>query len=104
MGAAQPIERVPILVAAIALPDKRVQTFIGLESQPGEILENARFEFGPAADAIVILHAQQHATAGCTRQTPHVDGVDHVTEVKVTGRGGGVARQHVVIYRKFILH
>ena len=97
IGAAQPIERVPILVAAIALPDKRVQTFIGLESQPGEILENARFEFGPAADAIVILHAQQHTAVHRARQTPHVDGIDDVTEVKVTRRRWGVAREHLII-------
>ena len=99
MGAAQPIERVPILVATVTLPEKWGQTFIGLESKPGEVLENARFVFGPAADAIVILHAQQHTAVCRPSQAPHVDGVDNVTEVKVTGRGRGVARQHVVIDR-----
>src|SRR5262245_28487423 len=100
MGAAQPIESVQIKVATIALPQKRMQTFIGLEAKPGEILDNARFVFGPAADAIMILHAQQHTTASRACQAPNVDGVDDVTEVKVAGRRRRVPREHLVVYRK----
>lgn len=81
-----------------------MQTFIGLESKPGEVLENARFVVRPAADPIVILYAQQHTAVHRARQAPHVDGIDDVTEVKVTGRRWSVAREHLVVYRKFILH
>ena len=102
--AAQPIESVAIHIATVALPQKGMQTFIGLESKPSEVPENARFVFGPAADPIVILHAQQHTAVHRPRQAPHVDGVDDVAEVKMTGRGRGVAREHLVVYRKFILH
>src|SRR4030095_13377465 len=56
MRAAQAVEGVPINVAAIALPQERMQTLSGLEPKPGEVLENARFVFGPAADAIVVPH------------------------------------------------
>ena len=95
--AAQPIESVTIDIPTIALPQKRMQTFIGLEPKPGEVLENARFVFRPAADPIVILHAQQHTAVHRARQTPHVDGIDDVTEVKVTRRRWGVAREHLII-------
>ena len=64
-----------------------MQTIVGLEAKPHEVFENAGLVFRPAANAIVILHAQKYASARCARQTPHVDGIDDVTEVKVTGRG-----------------
>jgi hypothetical protein len=96
MRAAQPFKSVSIHLAAFALPKKRTQTLVGLETKPVQLLENARFVFGSGANAIVILHAQQHTAAGRTREAPHVDGIDHVTEVKVTGGRGGVTRQHLV--------
>jgi hypothetical protein len=77
-----------------------METLIGLEAKPIEIRENARFVLRPAANAVVILHAQQHAAAGRPRKTPHVDGVDDMAKVKVTGRRWGVAREHLVVYRK----
>jgi hypothetical protein len=104
LRAAQLIERIPVHVATIALSQNGMQTFVRLEPEPGEVLENARFVFGPAADAIVILHAEQHASGGGTRHAPHVYGVDHVTEMKVTRRGRGVACEHLMVYGKFILH
>ena len=104
MGAAEPFDRVPINLTTIALSQKRMQTLIGIKAKPVQVLENAGFVLRPAADAIVILHPQQHAAAGRTREAPHVDGVDDVTEVKVTGGRRGVAREHLVVYRKFIFH
>lgn len=94
MRTAELFERLPIHVITIALPQQWVQTVIGHEAKPLQVLENARLVFGPAADSIVILHTQQHAAARRTRKAPHVDGVDDVTEVKMPGGRGGVARQH----------
>ena len=75
----QPVERLLIDVLTIALPQQRMQPFVWIEAKPFQVLENARLVFGPAADSIVIFHAQQHASAARPREAPHVDRVDDVT-------------------------
>jgi len=67
MRAPQPFERGTVHVIALALAEQRMQPFVRLESQPREILEDARFVLRPAADAIVVFHPQQHASARLAR-------------------------------------
>src|SRR5215471_4242648 len=92
---AQLLEGFLIDLSAVALSQQRMQPFVGFEAKPFEILENARLVFGPAADSIVIFHAQQYVSADRARQAPHVDRVDDVTQVKVTCRRGRETRTHV---------
>ena len=47
-----------------------MQAVVGHEPQPGEIREDGVFEDVAAADAIVVLDAQQHAPAGGSRHAP----------------------------------
>ncbi len=42
---------------------------------------------GAGSLPVVILDAQDHPAAGRTRDTPGVDGVDQVTQVKIAGGG-----------------
>ena len=53
---------------------------------------SARFVLGPAADAIVILDAQEHLRADGSRHAPDVDGVHDVAEVQVPCGRRGKAR------------
>ena len=59
---------------------------VGLEAEPVEVLEDGRLVLGTAADAIVVLDAQQHAPARRPRHAPHADGVHDVAEVQVPCR------------------
>src|SRR5690348_2723078 len=85
MMSPQKRQRRIVRVRMIALPNDRMETRIGRESQPVEILEDGRLEFRSAADAVVILDAQADASARTTREAPHKDRVDHMTEVQVSG-------------------
>ena len=69
----------------VALPQQRLQPEVGLESEPCEIVEKSRLVLGAAADAIVILDAQEHPAIERTRNAPDVDRVDDVPEVEVAG-------------------
>ena len=62
-----------------------VTAFVGFKTQPIEIVEDARLVAGPAADAIVIFHAQQHAAAVFACNPPDVDGIGHVSKMEVSG-------------------
>jgi hypothetical protein len=94
MVAPKPFERLAVYLIAVALPKQRMQAFVRFESQPGEILEDARFVLGPAPDAIVILHPQQHASVCPARQSPHVNRVGHMSEMQVACGRRGVASPH----------
>ena len=81
-------ERGDVRRVVLALAAHRMQAVVGHEPQPGEIREDGVFEDVAAADAIVVLDAQQHAPAGGSRHAPHVNRVHDVTEVKVAGGRG----------------
>ena len=61
MRAPKPVERLAVHAVAIALTHQRVKATIRLEAKPLQVFENAGFVLRPAANPIVILHAQQHA-------------------------------------------
>jgi hypothetical protein len=94
MRAPKPVERLAVHAVAIALTHQRVKAPIWLEAKPLQIFENAGFIFRPAANPIVILHAQQHASPGGASHAPHVNRVHDVTEVQVSGWRRGVAGEH----------
>lgn len=73
-------------VGSIALPEHRVKTLVGFESEPCEIVQQRSLVFGPAPDTIVIFNTEQNSSAERTRDPPDVDGVDHVSEVEMAGR------------------
>jgi len=77
----KPDERLFVEVCAVALPQQWPHPLIRLEPKPLEILEDRRFVFGPASDAIVIFDAQQHPPTCPARHAPHVDRVDNVADV-----------------------
>jgi hypothetical protein len=81
MRGAKPIERGGVDAVAIALAYHRVAPLVRHEAEPVEVVEERRFELRPAADPIVILDAQQHASTPSASQPPHVDRVHDVTEV-----------------------
>src|SRR5207248_1393582 len=82
--APQRLDRILINRVSLALPnDRRVRD----ESEPLEVVENRVFVTLAAALTVVILDAQQHATARVgTGSLPHLDRVEHVTEMQVTRR------------------
>ncbi len=65
---------------------------VRVESEPVEVVEQRRLECRPAADAIVILDAQQHAPVQRAGDPPDVNRVHDVPEVQVPCRGGRIAR------------
>ena len=66
---------------------------VGPEPQPVEVLEQRGVVLRPAALAIVVLDAEQHASAGAPGDAPHPDGVGDVAQVEEAGRSGREARQ-----------
>ena len=94
------LERAAIDVAAIALPSiaaarsKRVgREHVGTEAKPIEIVEDARLEFRPASDAIMIFNSKQHACSDLASCRPHGDCIDDVTEVEPSGGRRREARE-----------
>ena len=79
----QRVERVAIDLGRVALSHERMPPFIGHESEPVEILEDGRLILRPAANAIMILEPEEHASAERARDAPRVDGVDDVAQVKI---------------------
>jgi hypothetical protein len=64
---------------------------------PGLDARSSRFRrlvFGPAALAIVIFDAKQHAATGGSRHAPDIQRVHHVTKMQIPSRGGRKPRQH----------
>ena len=71
----------------VALPEQRLEAERRARSQARpRSSSKATLVLRPAADAIVILDAQQDASTERARHAPHVDRVDDVPEVKVAGR------------------
>jgi len=77
----------------VALPEQRLEAEVGLEAEPGQIFEQGELVLRSAADAIVILDAKQDATTKRARNTPHVDRVDDMPEVKIASRRRREARE-----------
>ncbi len=85
----EPLEHGGIGLVPIALAHNRVAALVRDEAEPVEIVEQRCLEMRPAADAVVILDAQQHASTPRASHTPDIDGVHDVTEVQVPcGRRG----------------
>lgn len=83
---AQALERLLVDKRCITLPQQWLEPEVGLESEPGEILQEGRFVFRTAADAIVILDAQQHAAIERPSDAPDVDRIDDMPEMEVARR------------------
>jgi len=79
------LQRTLIHLVTLALAQKRAAAFVGLESQPVEILEQRGDELGAGSDSIVILHAQHNTPAEGASHAPCVKRVDDVSEVEVAG-------------------
>jgi leucyl/phenylalanyl-tRNA---protein transferase len=80
------VERLLVGKRCIALTQQWLESDVGHESEPGEILQNGRFVFRPAADAIVIFDAQQYAAIERPSDAPDVDRVDDMSEMEVARR------------------
>ena len=52
-----------------------------VEAKPLQVLEQCPFELRATARAIVVFDTQQHMTAMCPRDTPHMQRVDEMPEV-----------------------
>ena len=72
---------------------------IGHESEPVEIIEQRQLIFLATATAVMILDAQQHASAECAREPPYPDGVDGMAEVEIARRCGRESRGGADAYR-----
>jgi hypothetical protein len=83
MDALQLVEHVAIHLECVALSQDRAATLVRLESKPVEIPEDGSLVFRAASNAIMILEPQEHAAAERAGNTPRVDGVDEVPEVKI---------------------
>ena len=81
-GRAQVVQRVFVHPRPLALPEQRLDPQVGLESEPGQILEEGRLVLRAAADAIVVLDAKQNAPTECASNTPDVNRVDDMPEVE----------------------
>jgi len=69
----------------LALPQQGLQSRVGLESEPCEVVQKSGLVLGSTADAIVILDAQQYPAIERAGDPPDVDRVDDVPEVEVAG-------------------
>jgi len=87
-GPAQVVQRAFVHARRLALPKQRLEPQIGLESEPGEILEERRFVLRAAADAIVVFDAKQNAPTERTSNPPDVNRVDDMPEVEEARRRG----------------
>jgi len=78
-------ERGSIDLPAIALSHWRT---VGLESEPGEVLEQGFLEIAPAPLPIVVLDAQAHDATDLPGQGPDIQRVDDVAKMQESrGRG-----------------
>jgi len=82
-GSLQRIEGIAIDLRRVALTHERIAAFIGHESEPVEVLDDRRLILGPAANAIMIFNPEQDTSAERTRDTPRVNGVDDMPDVKI---------------------
>jgi hypothetical protein len=80
----QSFERRRVRSVAVGLPDRLI---VGLEPQPGQVLEQGRVVCRPRARAVVILDAKQHGSPGDASQPPDMDCVGHVTQMEIPRRG-----------------
>src|SRR4051812_43702115 len=88
-------ESVLIYQVTLALTYERA---VRLETKPREIFQNCVFVVFTTSLPIVVLDAQQHATA-VGRGLPHFDRVQHVTEMQKAGRRGRKAGDdHATLY------
>jgi hypothetical protein len=69
------VDRVPL-----ALPNQRR---IRNETEPRQIIEDRLFVLRPAATAVVVFDAEQHAPAQHTRAPPDVDRVDDMSKMEI---------------------
>ena len=86
-------DRGSIDLATVALPPGRAagtqlvqRSLIGLEAQPGEVVEESGLILGTASTAVMVLEPEQHPTAQHPGHAPDVDGVGHMAQVQVAGR------------------
>jgi hypothetical protein len=61
------------------------------KAQPGEVLEDGRLEFGPAAAGVDVLDAQQETAAGGAGGVMGEDGGKGVAAMRQAGGRGGEA-------------
>jgi hypothetical protein len=99
-AAGKRLSRVLVDVTSIALPavaaartKRSRRKDVRYESEPVEVVEDARFVLGLAALAVVVFDAKKNAGAGLTSEIPHVVGVQHMAEVQVSRRGGRETRE-----------
>lgn len=83
--ALDPGERVFVRLPAFALAHPGL---IRPESEPLEILEDRLREFVPGSGAVVVFDAEEDAAAEGAGETPHRDGVRHVSQVQEPGGRG----------------
>jgi hypothetical protein len=81
----QRLERSAIRGVAFALSRRN---HVRRKTKPREILEDRCLVFRPAALAIVIFDAKQHAATGRSRHAPDIQRVHHVTKMQIPSRGG----------------
>jgi hypothetical protein len=86
VSASQPVEHISVNDGDVALPHDRIASLIGVESKPVEVVEDCPFIFRPAANAIMILDPEEHASAERSRHTPRVYGIDDMPQVKIPSR------------------
>jgi len=70
----------------VTLTNDRRSADIGYEAEPVEILEDRLLENRAAANAVVILDAEEYAATERTCDAPDVDGVHDVSQVQVPCR------------------
>jgi leucyl/phenylalanyl-tRNA---protein transferase len=70
----------------LALPEQGLAPEVGLEPEPVEILQKRGLVLRAAAEAIVVLDAQEHVTIERTGDAPDVDRVDDMPEVEIARR------------------
>src|SRR5262249_33117643 len=93
------LERRSIHVAAVALTHEGCAPFVRDEAKPVEVFEQGRREFRTRSNTVVIFDPKQDPSAQRSRQTPRVDGVDDVPEVKIAGWRGGEPCDRIVLER-----
>lgn len=64
------------------MPQRLDRRRVGLETEPLEVVEDSGLEAIARAPAVVVLDAEQHSAAVAAGQSPHVDGVDQVSQVE----------------------
>jgi hypothetical protein len=86
MMCAQTLKRALVAARLVTLTEHRESADIGYEAEPVEIFENCLLEARTTANTVVILDAEEHASAKCTCDAPDVDGVHDVSQVQVPCR------------------